>query len=52
MLKRFIAYYRPHRKMFILDMSASMLVSLIGMVYPEITRKMLGDLIPQKSSAL
>ncbi|MCQ2354627.1 MAG: ABC transporter ATP-binding protein/permease [Clostridia bacterium] len=48
MLKRFIAYYRPHRKMFILDMSASMLVSLIGMVYPEITRKMLGDLIPQK----
>ena len=37
MLKRFIAYYRPHRVMFALDMAASLLVALIGVVYPMIT---------------
>ncbi len=46
MLKRFIAYYRPHRKMFILDMAASLLISVIGMVYPIFSRTMLNDLIP------
>ncbi len=48
MLKRFIAYYRPHRKLFVLDMLASVLISLIGMVYPIVTRKMLNDYIPNK----
>ena len=48
MLKRFISYYRPHRLMLALDMSASMIISLIGMVYPIITRQMLGDLIPNR----
>lgn len=49
MLKRFIAYYRPHQKIFILDMLASLLVSLIGIVYPIITRKMLNTLIPDRN---
>ena len=44
MLKRFIAYYRPHKLMFALDMAASMLISVIGMVYPVITNKMLKKL--------
>ena len=48
MLKRFIAYYRPHRVMFFFDMLASFLVSLIGMVYPVMTRTMLNDLIPNR----
>ena len=48
MLKRFLSYYRPHKKLFILDMLASLLVSLIGVVYPIVTRKMLNDLIPNK----
>ena len=46
MLKPFIAYYRPHRKMFILDMLASLLISVIGMIYPIFSRTMLNDLIP------
>ncbi|MBO4501807.1 MAG: ABC transporter ATP-binding protein [Clostridia bacterium] len=49
MLKRFIAYYKPHRKMFILDMTASMFISLIGMVYPIVTNRMLKDLIPNRN---
>ena len=48
MLKRFIAYYRPYRGMLALDMLASVLISLIGMVYPMVTNTMLGDLIPNR----
>ena len=48
MLKRFISYYRPHRRLFILDMLASLIVSVVGILYPIITRLMLNQLIPQQ----
>ena len=48
MLKRFIYYYKPHKKMLALDMLASLLISVIGMVYPIVTNKMLNIYIPQK----
>ena len=48
MLKRFLAYYKPHKKMLALDMLASLLISVIGMVYPIVTNKMLNDYIPNK----
>ncbi len=48
MLKRFISYYKPHKKLFALDMLASSAVALIGVLYPVITRTMLNDLIPNK----
>ena len=48
MLKRFISYYRPHKKMLALDMLASLLISLIGMVYPVVTNRMLNIYIPEK----
>lgn len=48
MLKRFLAYYKPHKKIFTLDMLASLAVAMIGIVYPIITRTMLNDLIPNK----
>ena len=49
MLKRFVAYYRPYKLMFFLDMAASFFISLIGMVYPIISRTMLNDLIPNRN---
>ncbi len=48
MLKRFIVYYKPHKKMFALDMLASLLISLIGMTYPVVTNNMLNDYIPNR----
>ncbi len=48
MLKRFISYYRPHRLIFTFDMIAALLVSLLGIFYPIITRSMLNDLIPNR----
>ncbi len=48
MLKRFLHYYAPHKKMLALDMLASLLISIIGMVYPIVTNKMLNIYIPEK----
>lgn len=49
MLKRFISYYKPHKLVFALDMLSSLGVSLIGIVYPMVTRTMLNDLIPNRN---
>ena len=48
MLKRFVHYYKPHYKLLTLDMLASLLISVIGMVYPVVTNRMLNEYIPQK----
>ena len=48
MFKRFISYYKHHKKMLALDMLAAFFISLIGMVYPIVTNNMLNDYIPQK----
>lgn len=52
MLKRFIAYYKPHKKLLALDMLASLFISVLGMVYPVVTRNMLNDFIPNKKIRL
>ena len=48
LLKRFLSYYKPHKLLFSLDMGASLLVALSGIVYPVVTRTMLHDLIPNR----
>ena len=48
MIKRFISYYKPHKKMLVLDMLAALFISIIGMVYPVVTNKMLNEYIPGK----
>ena len=48
MLKRFVAYYKPHKKMLALDLLASLLISVVGMVYPIVTNKMLNEYIPNR----
>ena len=51
MLKRFFSYYKPHKVMFVFDMLASLVVALVGMFYPIITRAMLNDYIPNQQYA-
>ena len=48
MLKRFISYYKPHKKLLAMDLGASFLISVIGMIYPVVTRKMLNEYIPNR----
>lgn len=52
MLKRFVSYYAPHRKMFILDMLAAFFISVIGLLYPIITRKMLNEWIGNEAAGI
>lgn len=52
MLKRFISYYKPHKKLFAADMLASLIMSLAAIVYPIVTRHMLNDLIPNRKYRL
>ena len=48
MLKRFLSYYKPHLRLFVLDMLASLCVALLAVVYPMVTRTMLNKLIPNR----
>ncbi len=50
MLRRFISYYRPHVRLFALDMLASFLIAALGMVYPIVTNRMLNDYIPNRAT--
>ena len=52
MIRRFLSYYRPHKKILVLDMLASLSVALLGIIYPVVTRNMLNDLIPNQKYRL
>ena len=49
MLKRFIGYYKPYKGMFALDMTASLLIAVIGMVYPILTNNILRNIVPDST---
>lgn len=49
MLKRFIKYYKPYKGIFTLDMIAALFISLIGLLYPMITNRILDDFIPEQN---
>ena len=46
MFKKFIAYYKPHKKLFIIDMFFAFLVSIFDLVFPIFTRNMVNEIIP------
>ena len=48
LFRRFIGYYHDHKRMLTLDMIASLLISVSGMVYPIVTNHMLNDYIPNR----
>lgn len=52
MFKRFISYYKPHKKLFALDMTASFFVSVIGMLYPILTNKVFKIYVPEKNTRM
>ncbi|NLC67174.1 MAG: ABC transporter ATP-binding protein [Clostridium sp.] len=52
MIKRFIHYYKPHKLLFFLDMFAAMLIGLTDLVFPQVTRLFINDIIPNKNMGL
>ena len=47
MIGRFIAYYRPYMKLFLLDMGAALILALCDLVYPLFTRSIINELTPR-----
>ncbi|MCD6160522.1 MAG: ABC transporter ATP-binding protein [Thermotogae bacterium] len=48
MLKRFVAYYRPHLFLFTIDMVCAFLIAGIDLFFPSFTKKALDQYIPQR----
>lgn len=48
LLKRFVRYYRPHRRLFIIDMICAFIISVFNLVYPYITKEIMNHYVPDK----
>ena len=48
MLKEFVQYYKPYKKLFILDMICDFSASMCNLLYPIMTRNIMDDIIPNK----
>lgn len=46
LLKRFVAYYKPHKRTFATDMLCSFVFSVSGLLYPMISTRVLDECIP------
>lgn len=46
-LKVFISYYKPHKKLFFLDIICAFMVAGIDLIFPMLTRKALSDYLPE-----
>ena len=47
MLKKFISYYKPHKKLFIIDMVFAFLISIFDLVFPMFSRNIVNVIIPE-----
>lgn len=52
MIKRFIGYYKPHRKLFYFDMFCALIVAVCDLFYPMITRNIIQDYVPNRQLRL
>ena len=45
-IREFVSFYKPHMRMFLLDMACASVISLVDILFPVFTRKVLYDYIP------
>ncbi|MBU5595191.1 ABC transporter ATP-binding protein/permease [Amphibacillus sp. MSJ-3] len=46
MLGRFFSYYKPHRRLFIIDFSSAVIVALLELLFPVAVQWFIDDLLP------
>ena len=46
MLKRFFSYYKPHRRLFIIDFSSAVVVALLELAFPVAVQRFIDQLLP------
>lgn len=52
LVKKFMAYYKPHRKLFIADMICAFIMAACDLFYPMVTRNIIDQFIPHKEIGL
>lgn len=52
MLKEFISYYKPHRKLFAIDMICAFIVACCDLFYPLIAKNIINDYVPDRNLRL
>ncbi|MFH5835681.1 ABC transporter ATP-binding protein [Proteiniclasticum sp. C24MP] len=52
MIRQFIEYYKPHKWLFFLDMFAATLVAVTDLIFPQVTRTFINDIIPDNNVEL
>jgi len=48
LIKRFIGYYKPHKNLFLLDIFCALIIAIIDLLYPYVSRYVLQNLLPNK----
>ncbi|MBD5148728.1 MAG: ABC transporter ATP-binding protein [Oscillibacter sp.] len=48
-LQIFLAYFKPHRKLFFMDLCCALMISVIDLAFPYISRRCMYDLLPQSA---
>ena len=48
MIKKFINYYKPYKKLFFMDLLAALLFAVCNLIYPMITRNIMNEVVPNK----
>ena len=49
LVKRFIAYYKPHRNLFAIDMACAFIVAVCDLFYPIIAGNIIDDYVPNQN---
>ncbi len=52
LLRRFISYYKPHRRLFCADMICAFIVAVCDLFYPMIAKNMINDYVPNRNLRL
>ncbi len=48
LLKRFVKFYKPHKKLFVVDMLCALLIAVFNLLYPYITKEIINNYVPNK----
>lgn len=46
MIRRFFSYYKPHRRLFIIDFTSAIIVAILELAFPVAVRWFIDDLLP------
>ncbi|MYL58350.1 ATP-binding cassette domain-containing protein [Virgibacillus halodenitrificans] len=49
MIRRFFSYYKPHKRLFIIDFTAAVIVAILELAFPVAVQSFIDKLLPEKN---